>query len=74
MIDSGASHTFVAESVVESHSWLVASIEPKSSLLATGSEIVSDLICTVPIVFCDIGGHAVTQHITCYIMKTYHMI
>ena len=34
--------------------------EPMSIHLATGSEDVLDLICTVLIVFFDIGGHAVT--------------
>ena len=44
------------------------SIELISICLATGSEVVSDLMFTVPIVFYDIGGHAITQHITCPIM------
>ena len=37
--------------------------------LATGSEAVSDLLCTVLIVFCDIGGHSTIQHVPCWILK-----
>ena len=44
-------------------------IEPMYIHLATGSEVVSDPICTAPIVFCDIGGHAITQYVTCYTVK-----
>ena len=37
--------------------------------LATGSEVVLDSLCTVPIVFCDIGGHGITQYVLCRIIK-----
>ena len=40
-----------------------------SIYLATGSEAVLDLMCTVPIVFCDVGGYAITQYSTYHIMK-----
>ena len=40
-----------------------------SICLGSGSEIVSDAIYTVPIVFCSIGGLATTQPITSLVMK-----
>ena len=40
-----------------------------SICLATGSEVVLDLMCTVPIVFCDVGGYAINQYFTYHIMK-----
>ena len=40
LIDSGASHSFVGESVVKVHWWLVASTEVISFCLATASEVV----------------------------------
>ena len=67
MIGSGASHLFVSESVVKSHYWLVDSTDPMSIRLATSSEIVSHLMSTVPIVFYDLNGDAITQHITYWI-------
>ena len=45
------------------------SIEPIYIHLATGSEVVLDSLCTVPIVFCDIGGHGITQYVLCRIIK-----
>ena len=45
------------------------SIETVYIHLATGSEVVSDSMCIVPIVFCDIGGHAITQHVPCWLIK-----
>ena len=51
VIDSGAFDSFVAEPLLKSNYWLVASTEPVSIWLATGSDNVSDLICTIPIVF-----------------------
>ena len=42
--------------------------------LATGSEVVPDSMHTVPIMLCDVGGHAITQHMPCQIIKTYNMI
>ena len=51
------------------------SIEPISICLATGSEVVLDLMCTVPIVFCDVVGHAITNiYVPCQIIKTCNMI
>ena len=50
-MDSGASYSFVAESVVKPHKWLGDSTEHMSIHLATGSEVVLDSMCTVPIVF-----------------------
>ena len=69
MIDSGASHSFIAESVVKSHLWLVDSIELMSIRLATSSEVVLDLMYTVLLVFCDVGGHAITQYMPCWIKE-----
>ena len=43
--------------------------EPMFICLATGSEVVLDLLYIVPIVFYDVGGHAITQHLTCCILK-----
>ena len=40
-----------------------------SIFLATGSEVVLDLMCFVPIVFCNVGGFAITKHVTCHIIK-----
>ena len=62
VIDSGASHSFATESVVKSHYWLMDSIEQISIHLAAGSKVVSDLMCTIPIVLCDISGHVLTQY------------
>ena len=45
------------------------SIELMSIYLETGNEVVLDLLYTVPIVLCDVGGHAITQHITRWIIK-----
>ena len=45
------------------------SIEPMYICLANGSEVVSDLICTNLIVFYDLGGHAINQHVFCLIIK-----
>ena len=59
MLDSGALHSYFAESVVKSHYWLVDSTEAMSICLATGSEVVSNLIYTVSIVLCDISGHTI---------------
>ena len=70
MIDSGASHYFIAKPMVKSHKRLLDSIEPMSIRLATSSEVVLDLMCTVLIVFCDISGHAITQHMPCWIVKS----
>ena len=61
MVDSGASHSFVTEFGVKSHESLVDSIELISIRLDTGSEVVSDSMCTIYIVFCSIGGHETTQ-------------
>ena len=69
MINSGASHTFVAKSMVKSHKWLLASIEQMFIHLSTGSEIVLDSIYIVPIVLCNIGGHAIPQYANCQIIK-----
>ena len=60
MIYSSTLHSFVTEYVVKSHWWLVANTEPMSIHLATGSEVVSDSLCTVPIVFYNMSGHAIT--------------
>ena len=46
------------------------STEPMSICLATGNKLVLDLICTIPIVFCDIVGHAITQYMPCRIIKS----
>ena len=40
-----------------------------SICLATSNEAVLDLMFTVPIVFCDISGHAITQHMPCCIVN-----
>ena len=45
------------------------SIEPISICLATGSEVISDSMCTIPMIFCDVGGHAIKQHGPCQIIK-----
>ena len=45
------------------------SIELMSICLTTGSEVVSDLLCIVPIVFYDIGGHGITQYMPCLIIN-----
>ena len=42
--------------------------------LATGCESVLDLMYTVLTVVCDVFGHAITQHVTYQIMKTYLII
>ena len=55
--------------MVKSHYWLVDYIEPMFICLAIGGEVVSDLMYTVPIVFCDIGGHAIKQYVPCQIIK-----
>ena len=34
-------------------------MEAMSICLAISSEIILDLMCTVPIVFCEIGGYAI---------------
>ena len=68
MIDSGASHSFVTEFVVKSHYYLVDYTEPMSIYLATGSEVILDSICTIPTVFCDMGGHVINKYITSCIM------
>ena len=44
-------------------------IKPISTCLATSSEVVSDLMYTVTLVFCDIGGLAITQHLPCRIIE-----
>ena len=43
--------------------------EPISIRLATGSKVVLDSMCTVPIIFCKVNGYAITQHLTCWIME-----
>ena len=45
-----------------------------SICLSEGSEVVLNLMCTVPIVFHGVAGHAVTQDITCYIIKNCPMM
>ena len=69
MLDSGASHLFVTESMVKSHKWLAAITEVMSIHLATGIQAVLDSMCTIPKVFCDTGRQAITQHITCLLVK-----
>ena len=46
------------------------SIEPISICLAIGSKAVLDSMCSIPIVFCEIGSHAITQHVTYWIIET----
>ena len=60
MLDSGASHSLIAESVVKLHKWFVDNTEPIYIHLDIGSKVVSDSIYYVPIVFCDVGGHVIT--------------
>ena len=51
------------------------STELMSINLVTGSEVVSDTICLVLIVFCDASGHAITQYVTYWVMsKWFHNI
>ena len=50
MIDSEASHSFVAKPMVKSQLWLVHITEPMCICVATRSEVVLDWMCTVPIV------------------------
>ena len=69
MIDSGASFSFVALFVVKSHEWLVDIIELMSIHLATGIEIFLDSMYSVPLVFCDISGHTITQYLPCQIIE-----
>ena len=47
-----------------------------SICLATGNEVVLDSIFSVPTVFCKVGGHAITSHITCLVINnlSYNMI
>ena len=42
----------------------MSNTELMSISLATGGEVVLDLMYTVPIVFCDVSGHAIIYHIT----------
>ena len=44
-------------------------IEPISISLDTSNKGVLELICFVPIVFCDIGGQVNSQHVPCQIIK-----
>ena len=44
------------------------SIELMFVRLATGSEVVLDSM-FFPIVFCNIGGHAITQYVSCQIIN-----
>ena len=39
------------------------SIKQMSICLDTDNEVVLDSMCTVPIVFCDVGRHAIGLHI-----------
>ena len=43
--------------------------DPISICLAISSECVQVLMCIVPIVFCDMNGHAVAKFIAYQIMK-----
>ena len=38
--------------------------------LATSSEVVLDLMCSVSLMFYDVSGHAITKYIACWIMKS----
>ena len=60
MINNGASYSFIAESVVKSHWWLMDYTGPMSIFLATRSEVVSNSLCNAFIVFCDVIKHAIT--------------
>ena len=68
MINNGASHSFVADSVVELHKWFLGSIKLISICLDKGSEVILDLY-TILVVFYDVSRHVITQHVTCQIMK-----
>ena len=74
MWDCGKSYSFVTKSMLKSNKWLMDSTELISIHLTTGSEVVLDSICTVPIVFCDSSGHAISYHIARGLQKTYPMI
>ena len=49
---------------------MVDSAKPVSICLATGTEVYLNLICTIPTVFCNINGYAITQHAAYWIMKS----
>ena len=44
--------------------------------LITSSEVVSHLMYTILIVFCDVGGYAIALYVTCWVTKslTYDII
>ena len=69
MLDSGASHSFITESVVKSYKLLVDSTKTMSIYLAMGSKVILDSIYTVSIVFCDATIHSITQHVTHQVIK-----
>ena len=64
MLDSGTSYSFFTKSVVISHYWLVNNTEAMSIFLNTSSKVILGLMYTIPIVFCNIGGHDITQYVT----------
>ena len=59
VLASGASHSFVTESVVKPHKLLMDSIEPMSICLVIGSKVVSHSISYVPIVFYNASRYAI---------------
>ena len=68
MWDYGASHSSIAKSVVKSHHWIVNRTKSMPICLATGSKFVLTLMCSVPLVFCDDGGHTITKNVKCQVI------
>ena len=49
----------------------MGSIEPMFIRLATGSDVISDSIYSVPLLFSDVSVHATNQHVTCRAMSSF---
>ena len=69
VLDSGDFYSFITESMVKLHQWIVDRIDPMLIHLATGSEDLLDLLFSIPIVFGNDYRDAIIQHVKCWLMK-----
>ena len=59
LIDSGATHSFVAQELVQKYQLLVTMDDGMKVTLADGSLVTSSTLCQVPLVACTDKGKAV---------------
>ena len=70
LVDSGATHSFVAASSVEKYGLQATLGTSMSVTLADGSVAIAKETCIVPLVFCTVAGQAISCAIECRVLPS----